>query len=589
MITADLDLEFRVHVDADDDENPQHVAQRLGLMTPAWRKEDSGAVSAPYSWALWCQLRDTFGARLVQNRALAETASADDAGRHLVMQDLHQTTGQALWGWNRPALAPFPHQEQAARMVAAYHKVLLCDDPGTGKTASAILGLRAAERRSPGSTLPIIVVCPASVVDQWLDEWAAWGPVPWKFEGKQENHWRAVAWRGPKRHTLAGKADIYVMSYNTFGRDAKAGRLDVLAPQALVLDEAHCIANRQTSQSQLARKLAKHLPTVIALTGTPIRNDASDLWAILSALDGVVYPAFHRWRDRYCDLLVLPYATLVTGLKEEARPELMDSLRGQYRQALKTDLKDLPPKVRSTRTAEMPADWMRSYREFQKDMTTITPDGDLLCTMEPLEIITRLVQLSNSACDVEQEHVQTVDGPRIHSIVKPRAPFWKLPLLREVLEERPTEQVLVFAPFRSLITAAFEDFLSWSKDQPSLVIGGQSSGVRTKHVNRFQAGDHRALFATTGAGGVGLTLTAASTVVFLQRPWSYVDSTQAEDRAHRIGSEIHHRIDVVDLVVKDTMDEAVVKALKSKAYQADGFTASPKGLLELLGLPVTTK
>lgn len=574
MITADLDLEFRVHVNADDDESPEHVAQRLSVMTPAWKKEAHGGVSAPYSWATWVQLRETFRDRLQANQRLRDVAERDDHGRTRAMDGLAGLKGQHLWGWDRPEHKPFPHQETAARMIAAYQKVLLCDDPGTGKTASAILGLRAAECQDAGTTLPVIVVCPASVVDQWLGECRAWAP----------DSWRAVAWRGPKRHSLVGRADVYVMSYNTFGRDAKAGKLDALAPQALVLDEAHAITNRNTSQSKLARALAKRLDTVILLTGTPVRNDASDLWALLNALDGPVYPAFHRWRDRYCDTLVLPYATLVTGFREERREELLEGLRGQYRQARKEDLKDLPPKIRSIRTTELPADWARTYREYEKDMTAITPDGDLLSTMEPLEIITRLVQLSNSACDVEQEIVQTEAGPRVRAVVTPRAPFWKLPLLREVLEERPTEQVLVFAPFRSSVQAAWEDFAKWSKDQASLVIGGQNADVRTKHVTRFQAGDHRALFATTGAGGVGLTLTAASTVVFLQRPWSLVDSSQAEDRAHRIGSEVHHRIDVVDLVTKGTMDEAVIKALKSKKYQADGFSTTPRGLLALLGL-----
>lgn len=583
MITAQLDLEFRVYVNADDDEDPQHIGAMLGAMTPAWRKEDDGGVSAPYSWALWVQLFQTFGARLRVNDALNDITAREDRKRSLVMQSLGVVTGQALWGWQKPPNPPYPHQETAARMIAAYQKVLLCDEPGTGKTASAILGLRAVERRDPGTTLPIIVVCPASMVDTWIEEWGTWGPVRWTFGDGEPEGWRAVAWRGPKRHALAGHAEVYVMSYSTFGRDARAGKLDAIGAQALVLDEAHAITNRKTSQSQEARRLAKALETVILLTGTPIRNDASDLWALLNALDHPVWPAFHRWRDRYCSVLNLPYGTVVTGLLERNKDELMQSLAGQHRRVEKAEVASfLPPKVRTVRTVEMPTDWMRAYREFEKDMLTTTPDGQLMATQEPLELIIRLVQLSNGACDVERVVDQTPEGPRVNFHVTPRPPFWKLPLLREVLEERPTEQILVFAPFRSLILGAWDEFPSWGQGQASLVIGGQEAETRSRHVQRFQAGDHRVLFATTQAGGVGLTLTAASTVVFLQRPWSLVDSVQAEDRAHRIGSEVHESIQVIDLVTKGTMDEKIIKALKKKKYQADGFEASAHGIRALL-------
>jgi SNF2 family DNA or RNA helicase len=89
--------------------------------------------------------------------------------------------------------------------------------------------------------------------------------------------------------------------------------------------------------------------------------------------------------------------------------------------------------------------------------------------------------------------------------------------------------------------------------------------------------------ATTGAGGVGLTLTAAQTVVFLQRPWSLVESLQAEDRAHRIGSEIHDSIEVVDIVARDTVDTRVRAVLRERAGQLADLVQDPRIVTALLG------
>jgi SNF2 family DNA or RNA helicase len=126
--------------------------------------------------------------------------------------------------------------------------------------------------------------------------------------------------------------------------------------------------------------------------------------------------------------------------------------------------------------------------------------------------------------------------------------------------------VVAFAPSRQLIVLAGEQATK-AGHQVGYVVGGQSMKERTETVEAFQRGKLDLLCVTTGAGGVGLTLTAARTVVFLQRPWSLVEASQAEDRCHRIGSEIHDSIEVIDIVATKTIDARVRAVLHDKAGQ----------------------
>jgi SNF2 family DNA or RNA helicase len=114
-------------------------------------------------------------------------------------------------------------------------------------------------------------------------------------------------------------------------------------------------------------------------------------------------------------------------------------------------------------------------------------------------------------------------------------------------------------------------------------MGGQSAKDRTATIDAFQAGQLDLICVTTGAGGVGITLTAADALVFLQRPWSLVESIQMEDRAHRIGSERHDSIEIVDIVAKNTIDTRVRQVLRERGKQLADLVEDPRVVAELLG------
>lgn len=454
----------------------------------------------------------------------------------------------------------------------------------TGKTVTAILGV--VERGSmgdfydpeaDGASGPVLVVCPASVVDPWVDAWRAWAP-----------HLRTVAWRGAGkvRHQLAGTADVYVTSYDIARMDAAdaRGALVKLHAGHLVIDECHLIKSPQAQRSLAVRRLARKLPAngaVVALSGTPITHHPGDLWPTLVALSQHAWPSRERWVRRYCNSAPGDYKDEILGLVRE--PEFRLALHGQHRRIAKADALELPPKVYSTRVIDMPAEWRKVYASMESQMLAELPDGSELSTMSMLTKIARLCQLSSAPADVETTHELNADKEIVERVkVTLRAPSWKIDALLEILDERPGEPVVAFAPSRQLMLLAGQTAEKRGL-RVGYVVGGQSQKIRTETIAAFQAGELDLICVTTAAGGVGITLTAARTCVFLQRPWSFAEATQAEDRLHRIGSERHESIEVIDVVARNTIDGRIKAVLHERAEALAEVVQDPRIVSELFG------
>jgi SNF2 family DNA or RNA helicase len=142
-------------------------------------------------------------------------------------------------------------------------------------------------------------------------------------------------------------------------------------------------------------------------------------------------------------------------------------------------------------------------------------------------------------------------------------PSPKLDELEAIFDEMPDKPIIVCAESRQLIDLA-SIRLSKRKIPHGLITGTVNEFERQRVLREFQAGRLQALLFTVKAGGVGLTMTAADTIVFLQRSWSMIDNKQAEDRAHRIGSERHESIHVIDIVARDTVEEGQIARLTEK-------------------------
>jgi SNF2 family DNA or RNA helicase len=542
------------------------AARRLRHATPLIKPTDPpGALTLPATWAAAVQLTGLFGPWWAPGPRLREWAR----------QELERRSGNGRLTYHPPAgLVPRPYQETAAAMIAATGRVLIFDEPGTGKTITTILGL--AERDFAHDTFPVVCVVPASVVDPWVDAWRAWAP-----------DWTAVAWRGApeQRRALFGTADVYVVGYDT-------ARIDVdllarLGPVTVVADEVHMIKTPTAKRSLATRRLARKAEVFVGLSGTPITHHPGDLWPTLEALEPLAWPSRERWVKRYCDVIddEDDYGEQVIGLAPDTETELRTALIGQHRRVAKADVLDqLPPKVYSIRMVELPGAYRKAYDDMAHKMLAQMPDsGEHLSAMTVLAQLTRLAQLASAAADIEITTEIDDDGQEVeHVHVRLRAPSWKVDALLEIIDERPGQPVVAFAPSRQLMMLAGQkaDLMGLAV---GYVVGGQSMGERTTTVERFQAGKLDLLCATTGAGGIGLTLTAARTCVFLQRPWSLVEALQAEDRLHRIGAEGHESIEIIDIVAADTIDTEVRAVLREKAGQLSALVQDPRIVTELLG------
>lgn len=476
-------------------------------------------------------------------------------------------------------LTPYPWQTQAQVAFPKTLDLLLNDDPGTGKTISAVLALAEAYQVD-AITGPTLVVCPAGVVSSWLSVLADWAP-----------HLEAARYMGPKRARLWEDGPegprpvprVLVTSYETAGRDL--AKLEAKWWGALVLDEHHLIKNPDSARSKAARKLADKADGVIALSGTPITHHPGDLWPPLYCLEPKAYPSRTRYRDRYLDTVPAEYGEEVVGFIPHRRGEFDLGLLGVQRRVAKLDaLPWLPPKVYQVREVALPPEARKLYRSMEDELVAAIPDSD-----EPLNAFSVLAQLqflqalAAAPCDVEVTTTLDDEGQEVkhyHAILKPES--WKVTELMAVLEERPLDQVVVFSAHRQLVELA-----GLALDAANIghryVVGGQSSGERDRALEDFQAGRARVILVVTGAGGVGITLTAANCAVFLSRPWSLVEALQAEDRVHRIGSEVHDSIDIVDIVATGTVDGAIRTRLVDKADQLGDVLHDSRVVRDVLG------
>lgn len=534
---------------------------RLHLLTPHFvATKPAGALQVPLRWPVVCQLAGELGQGWLPGPRLVEWIRGRVALRSAPPELRHQLPGAEP--------PPRSYQVTGARMIAASGQGLLNDDPGTGKTLTTLLGLRELQARGRlPLAAPLLVICPASVVDSWVRDARRWIP-----------EWQTVALRGPGREQWMRGPGLRVASYEIAARDAE--KLVAMRPAAVVIDECHLIKSAKSARSKAAVKLAGKADAVVAISGTPITHHAGDLHQALKALDPISFPSRERFDARYLDVVQGDYGDDVLGLNRFREPEFRACLYGTHRRLAKEDvLPELPPKVYTERVVTLPADARRAYEEMERDMLARLDDGTELPAFDALARMQRLLALANSACDVEITHGPDVDEdtglPKMHVHVTPREPSWKIDELVTVLDEREGRKALVFAPSRSLIELAGAR-LEKEGRRVTYITGRQSPAQKTRAEQAFQAGEFDVLCATTGAGGVGITLTAASVVAFLQRPWAFVEATQAEDRAHRIGSEQHASIEIVDIIAADTVDSRVRAVLGGKADATAELLADPR-------------
>lgn len=555
----------------------------------AWR--------GPLSWGSCQILRGVFGDGLNLSETLTAWAVNERAVRVdpcAYLRDQLQPpwpecdVQQALSSWETEHAAErrlYPYQRVGAEMLVRGQQVLLADEMGVGKTVTTIATLGAMDHLGM-SPWPACVIAPNSVKAVWADEVARWYPavhveVISSGAGKKKAFKRAaeaaahgerllviINWEAVRLHSrLASYGSIRLRRCAAHGGtvekesqcEVHAKELNGIPFRTVITDEAHKQKDPKAKQTRAVWAVQHGAAYRYALTGTPLANDPSDLWAIMHGIAPADYPSRTRHVDRYCMLAWSPFGGMdVIGVRPDTRAEYFRVLDPRMRRITKdTVLSFLPPKTRSRRIAVMSPKQAKAYHEVESSMLAEVDGGELVVATNHLVQNLRLTQFSSSYAEVnEQGEVRLTE------------PSSKIDALIEIIDELGGKQLVVAAESRQLIELACRRLdkhsITWRA-----VTGGQSEDQRRQAVAEFQDGKARVMLFTIKAGGTGITLTAADTIVFLQRSWSMLENKQAEDRVHRIGSERHENVEIIDLIAPGTVEEAQVVRLWQKSARLE--------------------
>lgn len=507
--------------------------------------------------------------------------------------------------------ALYPFQAAGVQFMRVAESGLLGDEMGTGKTIQ-ILGLINALHKT-NDALPALIICPNSVKHQWVEAIDRWLPAlrGYAVDGSAQGRRKVLekARNDPRAIVIMNIESVRLFSrlapYGSiklkrcrecdpkFGdEELKSSRCDVHLKELnkipfkfVALDEAHRVKEPKAQQTR-AIWYVGHQPGVKtrwAMTGTPVANHPGDLWSIMHFTNPEEFPTRGKFLDRFCLSAWNAQGTMdIVGIQPDRREEFFRLLDPRFRRTLKaTVLPQLPPKVRHVRYAPMSPTQRRMYNELSASLVTRTPDGQLLLALGQLAATTRLMQLASSSLKVEKPDP---DDPKTWNVFMVD-PSPKLDVLEEVLDEIGVTKrhyegppVLVAAEHLQLLKLAVTRVEKHGVKYG--VISGEIAPVDRQRVLADLAANRiRILFFTSKAGGVGLNMTAADTLINLQRSWSLVDEVQKENRNHRIGSEIHDSIRIIDIVTSDTIETDQIERLYEKFARLEEITRDRAALL----------
>lgn len=516
----------------------------------------------PLSWAACVQLRSIFGATLGVGQNLAAWAQNEVQMRVNPCSELRLAQdSEALQFLG----SLYPFQRAGVDFLVRAGHSLIADEMGLGKTVQAIASLEVVG----DAAYPAVIVCPNSMKVPWSEAFAKWAPSR-----------TAVILTGgvaARRKQLAlvesGEADVAIVNWEqlklhsrlahygstTLSEAEKTPKeLNVIPFRSVLADEAHRGKDPKSKQTRALWALGEGAAVErrIALTGTPIEKSPADLWAIMHFVCPEEYPAKTRFVDRYALSEYDVYGFMkITGVRPETRDELFRILDPRMiRRTKRAVLPQLPEKTYSTRLVELGTKQKKAYDQMRKEMIAEL-DGGLIMASNTLTKATRLVQFASAYGEI-------VDGDKLRL----SAPSCKVEILEELVEELGDQQAVVFAVSRQLIELAAAR-MSQLGVRNGQVSGAVGEADRAANIAAFQAGQLQLLFVTLGAGGEGLTLTAAQTAIFLQRAWSNTQNLQAEDRVHRIGQE--GRVHIIDVVAQGTIEERVAEVRAEKGERVE--------------------
>ena len=395
---------------------------------------------------------------------------------------------------------------------------ILADDMGLGKTLQTIAFLSSQVQADTS----VLILAPSGLIYNWADEFQKFAP-----------DLDVVVVHGLKSHResiLAENHQIYVTSYATFRQDSEIYR--DLSFDFLFLDEAQVMKNAQTKIAQSLRRFV--VPSVFALSGTPIENHLGELWSIFQIVLPGLLPAkkeFMKLSTERVAQFIKPF--VMRRKKEEVLTELPDLIEVVY----KNELED-----------QQKAIYLAQLQQMQERLGQVS---DSEFQRNRVEILTGLMRL-RQICDTPALFMEDYQGES-----------GKLDSLRDLLIQiaEGGHRVLIFSQFRGMLDRIEQELPDLGLTSFKIT-GSTPSQERQEMTKAFNQGERDVFLISLKAGGVGLNLTGADTVILVDLWWNPAVESQAIGRAHRMGQE--QAVEVYRLVTRGTIEEKIQELQEKK-------------------------
>ena len=425
---------------------------------------------------------------------------------------------------------------------------ILADDMGLGKTLQTIAFLSSVVTADS----KILILAPSSLIYNWKEEFEKFAP-----QMKVEVIYGLKASRD---EIIASNPQVAITSYASFRQDVE--QYEKNQYQYLILDEAQVMKNSQTKIAQYLRKF--DVPHTFALSGTPIENHVEELWSIFQIVLPGLFPGKKEFKQLSPETIshyVKPF--IMRRKKSEVLQELPDLIEMTYKNELADDQKTI---------------YLAQLKQMQDRILSSSEEELNRSKMEILSGLMRLRQI----CDTPSLFLEDYAGES-----------GKLDSLRELLEQIKdgNQRVLIFSQFRGMLDI-IEKELDALKMTSFKITGSTPANERQDMTNAFNSGQGDAFLISLKAGGVGLNLTGADTVILVDLWWNPAVEDQAIGRAHRMGQD--KNVEVYRMITRGTIEEKIQELQTSKRHLVstilDGTetrsSLSIEEIREILGISV---
>lgn len=446
----------------------------------------------------------------------------------------------------------YPFQKKGVAFIEERGgKALVADEMGLGKTIQALAWLQLHPELRPA-----VIIVPASLKLNWNKE----------IKETITKNCKTLILNGKNTHPIDTNTNIIIINYDILFEkkvekfenpkakkkkakiDPNKGWLKELMrirPKVLILDECHLIKNNTALRTEAVKILAKGIPHILGLSGTPIVSRPAELYNAIKLINPYLFPSWWKFAHRYCGARHNGFGWDFSGASntDELHEKLTKSI--MIRRLKRDVLSDLPDKIRSFVPMEISND--KEYEEAEQNL---------------------IDWLRKNQGEEKAERADNAETLVRIEVLKQLAVKGKLKRVIEWIKDfvESDGKLVVFATHKNVIDSIYESF-----KKTAVKVDGSVSGTnRQEAVEEFQNNSKIRLFVgNIKAAGVGITLTAASSVAFIELPWTPGELDQAEDRCHRIGQK--DSVNIYYLLAQGTIEEEIAYLLDSKRKILDSI------------------